>query len=138
MSRSQHRPPYKPWLNTPDCITPTLATPFTVVDDLLIPAKKALEWKKRFGGTQAKDGPSHHILQRKIVKADSKNKVTAIDIQNDSEYLAPVKIGTPASTFKLNFDTGSADLWVRGKANPGHAAYVPSKSSTVKKSPGEH
>ena len=28
----------------------------------------------------------------------------------DSAYLEPVSIGTPAKTFQLDFDTGSADL----------------------------
>ena len=39
-------------------------------------------------------------------------KVPASVIQNDVEWLCPVKIGTPAKVYNLNFDTGSADLWV--------------------------
>lgn len=39
-------------------------------------------------------------------------KVPASVIQNDFEWLCPVKIGTPRKVYNLNFDTGSADLWV--------------------------
>lgn len=39
-------------------------------------------------------------------------QVDALDIQNDTEYLCPVTIGTPGQKFMLDFDTGSADLWV--------------------------
>lgn len=40
-------------------------------------------------------------------------QVGADDIQNDSMYLAQVGIGSPAQNLNLDFDTGSADLWVR-------------------------
>ncbi|KAI1434184.1 aspartic peptidase domain-containing protein [Xylaria sp. CBS 124048] len=50
-------------------------------------------------------------------------KVTAQDCQNDALYLCPVSIGTPPQTLMLDFDTGSADLWVY-------------RSSTYKQLPG--
>ena len=52
-----------------------------------------------------------HVLQKKIA-GDQTGDVPAEDSQNDSEYLCPVTIGTPGQTFTLDFDTGSADLWV--------------------------
>jgi len=67
-------------------------------------------------------------------------EVTAEDQQNDSEYLCPVSIGTPAQTLMLDFDTGSSDLWVwsteLSSATTSHATdhtiFNPAKSSTFK------
>ncbi|KAJ9493928.1 hypothetical protein LTR99_010224 [Exophiala xenobiotica] len=65
--------------------------------------------------------------------------VTATPEEYDSEYLCPVTIG--GQTLNLDFDTGSADLWVFSSELPssqssGHSIYNPSKSSTAKKLSG--
>ncbi|KAF7984265.1 hypothetical protein HWV62_16110 [Athelia sp. TMB] len=57
----------------------------------------------------------------------------------DSEYLCPVSIG--GQTLNLDFDTGSADLWVFSNKLPsseqkGHTVYNPSSSSTWKAKSG--
>ncbi|KAJ7140937.1 acid protease [Mycena epipterygia] len=65
--------------------------------------------------------------------------VPAASVQNGaSEYIVPVKIGTPGVTLHLDFDTGSSDLWVwsselRGATKTGHTVYDPSKSKTASK-----
>ncbi|CAE6429822.1 unnamed protein product [Rhizoctonia solani] len=71
---------------------------------------------------------------------DGMTVVPSQDIQNDTEYACPVTIGTPGETLTLDFDTGSADLWVWSsqarvsKADmKGRGIYNPSKSRTSKK-----
>ncbi|KAI0173568.1 aspartic peptidase domain-containing protein [Hypoxylon sp. FL1284] len=61
--------------------------------------------------------------------------------QYDSEYLTPVSVGTPAQTLNLDFDTGSADLWVfstelSSRYTSGHGVYDASGSSTSKRLSG--
>lgn len=65
--------------------------------------------------------------------------VTATPERGDVEYLAPVTIG--GQTMNLNFDTGSADLWIFNTQLPaasreGHINYDLTKSPTFKPIPG--
>lgn len=72
------------------------------------------------------------------LKRDSGNVTTTPD-KDDLEYLTPVQIGTPAQTLKLDFDTGSSDLWVFSTETSGAGSqtkYSPGKSSSSKKLDG--
>lgn len=63
-------------------------------------------------GQRPVGGRAHvsRVLQKKT--GDQSGDVPAEDVQNDTMYLAQVGIGSPAQTLKLDFDSGSADLWV--------------------------
>ncbi|KZF23980.1 aspartic protease pepA [Xylona heveae TC161] len=67
--------------------------------------------------------------------ASNDGSATATPESYDESYLVPVTIG--GQTLNLDFDTGSADLWVFSSELPsseqaGHTVYNPSKSSTAK------
>ncbi|KAH8670925.1 aspartic peptidase domain-containing protein [Xylariales sp. PMI_506] len=62
--------------------------------------------------------------------------------QYDTEYLTPVSIGTPAQTLNLDFDSGSADLWVFSSLTTssdvdGQTIYTPTDSSTATEVSGD-
>ncbi|KAK4121413.1 acid protease [Parathielavia appendiculata] len=63
---------------------------------------------------------------KKVKDDDKPGEVTAHDVQNDTEYLCEVSIGNEPQKVMLDFDTGSADLWVNPKS------FDPKKSSTFK------
>ncbi|KAI1823418.1 eukaryotic aspartyl protease [Xylaria intraflava] len=117
---------------------PTKEGPYTLVN---APKEKGLLSKRR------KTGDSLN-RQRVLVKKESPEpgaqhgEVTAEDSQNDTLYLCKVSIGTPPQTLVLDFDTGSADLWVFSKAlspsqRKGHNVFDSKASSTFKQLPGD-
>ena len=84
---------------------PTKPGPFTTITQA--PQSARLEVTRLAG---VKEGHRHQLGYKD--KHGRIGKVPASVIQNDLEWLCPVKIGTPAKTYNLIFDTGSADLWV--------------------------
>ena len=128
-----------------DTFTPTLAGPLTIVHEAVL--EEVPNILKRFHPYR------HHgtfTSQPRLVKRHASGELgdcSADDVQNDSEYLAQVGIRSPAQHFNLDFDTGSADLWLwsddlsnsiltQGKRS-GHVIFESNKSSTFKKMSGE-
>ncbi|KAN0117911.1 endothiapepsin [Hyaloscypha variabilis] len=61
---------------------------------------------------------------------------TPAGVNFDEYYLEPIEIGTPPQKFTMDFDSGSADLWVYSPEAPanesvGHDIYYPNASTTA-------
>ncbi|KAI4133096.1 MAG: hypothetical protein LQ338_000361 [Usnochroma carphineum] len=103
-----------------------------------------VQQKGKHGVGKLFGGKAHvqRVLQKKSGTDAQPGDVPADDQQNDSEYLCPVTIGTPGKTFNLDFDTGSADLWLFSTELPkatrtsGHNVFDPKKSSSFKMTSG--
>jgi len=124
-------------------IGPTVDGPYCTINKIEQQGSQSIlrKFNKRIGGRA-------HVKGHVLAKKDGSGKtgdVPAEDVENNAEYLAHVGIGTPAQTLALDFDTGSADLWVWSTELPSsvknsggsqHTIFDASKSSTFKKSSG--
>ena len=82
-----------------------------------------------------------HIPELAVLPAGlQKRQSEALDDQQSNlEWTGTVSIGTPGQDFVIDFDTGSADLWVPSKDCDGCQAqnsYDPSASSTSQEESG--
>ncbi|KAG2170207.1 MAG: CBS-domain-containing protein [Aureobasidium pullulans] len=90
------------------------------------PALSMLKTYAKFSGTAP-------VQLKAAAAAIQAGTVQATPQNYDMSYLCPVSVG--GQTLNLNFDSGSADLWVYSTLQPtsqqsGHSIYDPSKSST--------
>ncbi|KAI1207122.1 acid protease [Annulohypoxylon truncatum] len=119
---------------------PTKPGPYLHVDKVRTHGLLPQELKAALGGVVH----TERTLVKKNDPGDDGQtaEVTAEDQQNDSMYICEVGIGEPVQKLLLDFDTGSADTWVRstleGKAaHSGHSAFDPKKSKTFVKMSGK-
>ena len=120
----------------------SLAAPATIV------GRSAFEVNQVSVGTVLKNGPQEllrayqkfahagAVAPSDVVAAAAKQtgSVTATPEQFDQAYLCPVTVGN--SQLNLDFDTGSADLWVFSTLTPasesrGHSVYNPSSGKKL-------
>ncbi|KAF7307817.1 Acid protease [Mycena kentingensis (nom. inval.)] len=81
------------------------------------------------------------LAERQAVWRHKRQSEPLVDELNDLEWAGYISIGTPAKDFYIDFDTGSADLWVpsvdcTSDACEGKSKYNVSASSTSKKQNG--
>ncbi|CAK7204542.1 hypothetical protein SEUCBS139899_007300 [Sporothrix eucalyptigena] len=108
--------------------TPTLAGPYQMV---------TREHKDNGKEENSNGHNSISKVLRKKLSDGTLGNVPAEDQQEDLEYLCEVSIGTPAQKLMLDFDSGSADLWVVSTELPAssredHTAFDSGKSKTFK------
>ncbi|KAJ5279135.1 aspergillopepsin A-like aspartic endopeptidase [Penicillium angulare] len=93
-----------------------------------------------FGGNGHQSSSTSSSSSDSSTDSDQEGTVTATSVEGGSEFVSPVVIG--GQNITLDFDTGSADMWVMNtllssSATKGHETYDPEKSSTFQYVNGE-
>ncbi|GJJ70344.1 hypothetical protein EMPS_02693 [Entomortierella parvispora] len=88
--------------------------------------------------TKAQIAKLNHRYPGLKILSGSTGNVPLTDVSPDLEYYGTVAVGTPAQNFKLDFDTGSSDIWFPSStcttsACKAHTRFNSAKSSTYKK-----
>ncbi|KAI2789397.1 Penicillopepsin-1 [Penicillium oxalicum] len=101
------------------------------VNQVARPATKTTNFAASYGRALTKYGAA--VPAHIAAAAVQSGAATTTPTEYDEEYLTPVTIG--GTTLNLDFDTGSADLWVFSTELPssqraGHSVYNPSTSGT--------
>ncbi|KAG9069094.1 hypothetical protein KI688_009989 [Linnemannia hyalina] len=73
-----------------------------------VPLTRNASYKHNTRAQIAKLNKRYPSLQ---ILAGSTGQVPLTDVSPDLEYYGTVAVGTPAQNFKLDFDTGSSDIW---------------------------
>ncbi|GEM08460.1 aspartic-type endopeptidase [Rhodotorula toruloides] len=66
-----------------------------------------------------------------LISIEKRQQETLTNYQDGSLWGGPIEIGTPPTSFTIDFDTGSADLWVPGPSVQGYDTFDANKSSTA-------
>ncbi|ERT03020.1 hypothetical protein HMPREF1624_01324 [Sporothrix schenckii ATCC 58251] len=97
--------------------------------------------RERAAAAAAKAVPGQADVPKNVDAGDGTGNVVAEDQESDVEYICEVSIGTPPQKLQLDFDTGSADLWVISTELPAsdqknHSAFDPTKSTSFSQMEG--
>ncbi|KAG0163389.1 hypothetical protein DFQ28_011755 [Apophysomyces sp. BC1034] len=106
-------------------------------DKLHVPLETNPHFKRNATAAVLKARAKFHKHLVSTVSDSSSGTIPMTDYQNDVEYYGTIEVGTPAQSLKLDFDTGSSDLWFAStlcsNCGNGQTKFDPSKSSTYKK-----
>ncbi|KZP17216.1 acid protease [Athelia psychrophila] len=98
-------------------------------------AGSVAKFQRGFAAFERNVGMQHPLAATSGISKRAIGHAPLIDDDGDMWY-GSISVGTPATTFTVDFDTGSSDLFIPasdcGSTCSGHKAYNPGKSSTSK------